>query len=1248
MTATTLRAYVPRLVLEWLRDRPDDSFTVMNGSMVFVDISGFTAMSERLAKKGKVGAEEVTGVINSSFSSLLEVAYEEGGSLLKFGGDALLLFFSGSGHELRSVTAAAKMRRNLASTGKISTSAGNVSLRMSVGIHSGAFDLFLAGRSHRELLITGPGASLAAEMESVASAGEILVSPATAQALPPGYVSRPKGDGLLIKRSVPIQASGGGFDPIRGVDPSCLIPESLRSDLVAGVDSEHRMVVAGFVHFGGVDRMLAEGMHDEVCARLGELVATVQAAASSEQVTFLGSDLYEDGGKIILAAGTPRTYGNDEERMLRTLRKVFDSYSDLPLRAGVNAGHVFSGEIGPSFRKTFTIMGDAVNMAARLMQRAAPGDVLTLRHVLDRSPTIFETSSREPFLPKGKSAPVDPLAVGAIAGQRGEDGDGPFVGRNHEVDTIVTALRSDSAPALHVIGEAGIGKTRLVTHALSIARPGGRTLVIRSDRYLGAMPYGAIGILLRSLLQIPEGADPQESGSSLADAVAGRIPELGPWLPLIAGVLGASVAATPETDDLDPSFRKERSQIATATLLAHSMDPGTTVFFDDAHWLDEGSAEILSHLVKQPVRGGLILATRPGSSSVELDLPRLVLGSMSQAESVELLKAMSGAPVPRHVVDAIVERSGGNPLYLTELSRSGAAIDADTLPPTLESLIATRIDSLERKDRDALRKLAVLGESFIPSELALSVFGLTVRQTHPLDAFLVHHDGDHFSFRQSLFRQVAYESLPFRTRRSLHLEVAQTLEQLPDTDLSLLSIHFYNARVWERSWHYGRLAGEDAATRWANLDAAGHLRRAIESARHVDAVPDRDLSLVWERLGMVLELSGRYQESLDAFVQARRLADPADPVRQCELYLKLGVLDMRLGRVLAASRALGKVISLSESVPGGSGAKWATRARITKAEMEMRRGRYQASIALAKRALRTAEDSGDLAGIAHAQNHLHAVYLFLRSPERERYRGLPIEILEKIGDLRQLGWVLNNVATDYHYSGDWGLALQTHIRSRDVRRRSGDISGEAVSANNIGELLLDMGELDEAERLFIDAIDIFVPTGFELGTAVAESNLGCTYLRQGRLDVARDLLTRALARFEELGDPAYLFDTKARIAELELESGRPNVIQVIEDLIDRAASAEGTETVRSELYRSLGRALAREGMTERAREAFAAGAEIAGSVGARSELSKTYRSWAECAPADANERERLLAQAMSIREELGAGRIAELAAQARM
>ena len=198
-----LRPYLPRMLLQWLADSPGTILREIDGTVVFVDISGFTKMSERLARKGKVGAEEVSEVIGAVFARMLAVAYGNGGGLLKFGGDALLLLFTGDDHEAKGARAAVGMRRTLREIGAIESSAGKITLRMSVGVHSGTFLFFLVGSSHRELIITGPAASeIVAHGRDGRSGGDPR-EPCDRRALPPKVLGQPKGDGVLLRSEPP-------------------------------------------------------------------------------------------------------------------------------------------------------------------------------------------------------------------------------------------------------------------------------------------------------------------------------------------------------------------------------------------------------------------------------------------------------------------------------------------------------------------------------------------------------------------------------------------------------------------------------------------------------------------------------------------------------------------------------------------------------------------------------------------------------------------------------------------------------------------------------------------------------------------------------------------------------------------------------------------------------------------------------------------------------------------------------------
>ena len=360
--------------------------------------------------------------MNATFAALLEIAYAYGGGLLKFGGDALLLFYTGDGHARRAARAAYGMRRLLRTIGRPRTSAGVVQLRMHVGLHSDVFLFVLVGETHRELLVTGPGATRTVEMESTSEAGDILLSPETAEELDAAQLGEDKGEGILL-RSEP--RADEGVEPlpdIEGLALETVVPAPLRAQLleVGPLEGEHRAVAIAFVRYSGIDDLVDGEGPAAAAAALEEVVLRIQRAAAEHEVTFLESDVDRDGGRIILVSGAPQSAGDDEERLLRTVRAVVREGSPLDLHVGVSRGRVFTGQVGATFRRTYTLLGDTAALAARLMARAAPNQILVSEAVLERSHAHFDIAPLEPFFVKGKSEPVHASALGELRADRGE------------------------------------------------------------------------------------------------------------------------------------------------------------------------------------------------------------------------------------------------------------------------------------------------------------------------------------------------------------------------------------------------------------------------------------------------------------------------------------------------------------------------------------------------------------------------------------------------------------------------------------------------------------------------------------------------------------------------------------------------------------------------------------------------------------------------------------------------------------
>ena len=1193
-----LVSFVPRLTLEWLRDHPEARWREVEGTLAFVDISGFTAMSERLSRLGRAGAEEITEVLNATFAALLAVAYAQGGGLLKFGGDALLLLYEGDEHAARAARAAFEMRRTLRAIGRPKTSAGPVQLKMHAGLHSGRFQFFLVGESHRELLVTGPDASRTVEMEAASEAGEILVSAETAAVLGEDTLGEERHGGRLLVAAPEVRGTVEPLPNIEGIALEIAVPAPLRAQLleVGPLEGEHRSAAVAFIHFAGIDEVIATEGPDAAAAALDRLVRTIQSAVATHGVTFLESDIDRDGGKIILVSGAPQTFGDDEERMLRTVRAILDEGLPLPVHIGVSQGRVFAGQVGASFRRTYTVLGDTAALAARLTARAGEDEIWVSSEAFARGGTSFEAIELEPFLVKGKAEPVHAVVLGPLASQPAHVDAGPheklpFVDRERERAVLaasVAPVRMGFGTLVELVGEPGIGKSRLADELRENCADM-QQIILRCEQYETSTPYHPFRPFLRSLLEVELNGGGEHNRAVLSERLHAIDTELVPWAPLLAAPLDVDVESTPEVDDLDPSFRRARLHGVVSSLLGRLLDSPTLLVLEDVHWMDDASSELLRHIGTQlPTRPWLTCTTRRaiggGFAAAEgtPPLPALTLRlePLPVDDAKTLVRAAAG---DRRLTDdelaALMERGAGNPLFLQELASPEQAREAtEQMPDSVESLVATRIDGLAPGDRALLRWASVLGVSFSGAVIADVLEGdpTAASDSEAWDrlAEFVERDPDvpgAFRFRHALIRDGAYEGLSYRRRRELHGRVAEVLEKRTPDAVELLSLHYHRAGDKPSTWRHSLEAGRSAQAKWASLEAAEFYERALAVAEGVRGLAQAEIAGVWEALGDCRQLAGKLESAAEAFELARALQPERSP-EATELLFKEGTLRRELGRYDEAIDWYGRGLRMAQHLPPGP-----MRDRL-ELELELgiaiirfRQGEFSDAVSRLKEAVGKALAIGDRLQLGIAYMLLHGVYTEMGSPERVAFRGLALPIFEDLGDLKRQATELNNMGIDLYWEGEWARALDAYERSRALSQRIGDVTSVAMAMNNIGEILSDQGKLDEAEELFRSVQEIVDAAGHRGLSLMSRLNLGRVAARAGRFDEADELLTEAADGFREIHAASFEREVRARIAEAAVLAGQPD--RALREVELAAASGDVTglpPTLRALLHRVRG------------------------------------------------------------------------------
>jgi class 3 adenylate cyclase/tetratricopeptide (TPR) repeat protein len=1200
-------AYVPRLLPAWAAAEPGSAHRVIDGSLLLFDITGFTPLTERLARRGREGAEELSNLLDTVFSQLLMDAEDEGGDLLKWGGDALLLLFDGADHGRRAARAGLRMHRVLAQIGRAKTSIGRVKLRASAGVESGPIHLILAGNPalRRDLVLLGPTATAVTMLEHAAGIGDVLVGDATAADLGPGLVRPREGWGHLLS-GVPTPANRPQQpepDPMPAVVEQLLAPQLWAYLSQPSREPEHRTVAVAFLRFDGTDTMLAEDGAEALTTAVDEVLRNVQEAAVAHDISFLDTDVDVNGGKILLVGGAPRSAGDDTDRLLTAVRGTIDRAGRLPLQAGISQGRVFTGDTGSPNRRTYSVKGDAVNLAARLAAHAESGSILMAADVLEHTRRSYAVSEAPMASLKGKSKPVPVVTLGQpLEPRRQQSNEDVFIGRDAEMAILRGAteqLINGSGGLIEVIGEPGIGKTRLVDEAVAQA---GDVTTLRCDceRTGAGTPYTPVRRLLHQVLGTNSSMDPDALANCLQDCVTIAAPELRPWVSLLGVVLDVTIPPSPEVAELEEHHRAERVPELVADLLERMVPSPVMFVVEDSYLADPASEGVLTTIARrEQQRPWLLLVTRDDRPTgwIPAATGRIELGPLDMTSSIELAEmATPDRPLPPAIAEELAVRSGGHPLLLRELARAAArGEDPDELPSTVEELAASQIDQLPLAQRSLLRRAAVLGDEF-PEDLLLQMITDVAPERSGTELLaglsgLIVSTGHQLRFRHPILREVAYAGLPYRRRRELHARAAEILEtttSAADRRPEILALHYFVARRYDKAMDYGWRAGERAMGRYAPAAAADAYRRAAQAARLSSGVGPSERSFYLEALGDAEYLAGRPTEAAAAYVEALR-GVRGQPLREAHLAVKQTLVEQRRGHYSNALRraSLG-LRAVSDATDPEAGAVRA-QLQVRYAFCRVQQGRYADARRWAERGLTEAKAAHELKAQAKAHAVLHAVEVASGGAEAEQHGETALRIFEQLGDLTEQAHMLNNIALQRSAEGRWPDALLMFTRAAETYRRLGDAPNAANADYNRAEVLVRQGRSDEALPLLQNTLRIARAVRDEDLVALVRKEMGRAQSRAGDVAAGLILLEEARTELTRLREPQEVVDADIASAEAHLLAGRPGqALVLIEGAVTEAASIHAA-TLLPSAYRVQAAALFAMGEFAQAQTALAEG-----------------------------------------------------------
>ena len=1105
------------------------------GTFGVFDVVGFTTLSERLERLGPVGAELTTAAIDGVLAPAVEAVLAAGGDVMTFGGDAISVYVTGHDHERRAAGCAAEIQRVVRRLGQLTTEAGKVRVKVSGGLHTGRLTLVCAPTAqYAPTFVTGRLVTRAVGLNSDASAGEIRLSPELEGRLPASWTVSDDAGALRLRLGRVRSARASVEAPAAYDAPEERLSPVLRRSLGGDRGAEHRPSAVAFAALPGTDGL--DG--DELTRRATALVEAVEAIRETYGICALDTDVGADQIRLMLTAGAPVLSDRDEERLLLALHDL--ASRQLGLRLGANRGRVFAGEVGHERRATYTLMGDAVNVAARLTAQSQPDAPLVTDDLLLRSRRHFATRGSSRLTLKNRRQPVTAVVLGPPTdGDEAVDTDrtsvaAPLVGREEELKAIHDVLRDRGA--LVVLGEAGVGKSRLVDEAVGAAA-GRRLLRLTGNPYAASSPYAPFGQLAQDAVRAAVGGD--------------------------------------------ESTRQARVHAEVVRRLAAV--PSLVVIAEDLHWFDQASVDLTAELAATSVDNGwAVVATTRTQPAALSWVPTLALQPLGDAAAAHLAVDLAGdLALTDSSVSDLVRRSGGNPLFLRELVTALAA--NGELSDTVEQVLGARIDELAPEDRRLLREASVGGHD-VDVQLVSDALD-EVRAGDPdhwggLRGLVSVNDG-RLRFDHDLVRAVAYAGLPYRRRRQLHGRFGDILADHRDADVAVVARHYTVAERHPESWRWSQRAAAQAREGAAWVEAAGHLTAALRAADRMQPTPEvHEVAAVAEALGDVCERLGRTDDARRAY--RRALAAATRPRDISRIRRQQARVEERAGRYRSAFRLYGDALRAVESAGPDEDDERAA-AQLGRSFIRWQQGQLEDARRLAELALARAEAKGATQQMAQAHLQLEMACGELGLPGRAEHAEAALQLFAAAEDYLGMANLLLNLGVSAYNESDWETALDWFESAADAYRRAGDVIGEAIVTNNRAEILTDQGRLDEAAQCLDDARRVFRATRYEIGVAATTSARSRVALRRGDVELASALNAEAGAEFERLGAQELVVDADARAAELLATYGDADeAVNVCSKVTEEVDSYDGLPVVAIAARRYLAIALARSGRTTQA------------------------------------------------------------------
>ena len=874
------------------------------GAVLFADFRGFTPMTELLNREfgPNRGADEMAAWLETAFSAIVQPVHAHMGSVISLSGDAMVCWFDNSppaasnrppSGAKRATASAIGIRQAMQELQPFRTASGTaVNLGIKVTVTGGAARRFLVGdpEVQRFEILTGSVIRRSADVDHALREAEIAIG---------SEVIGHFGDEILLgewrtgeggEHFRIVQGLKQAVPPTPWPDPP-LLPESVtraflpqpvfsriqvgRSEFLADL----RPVTPMFISFSGIDFDLDYEAGD----KLDTLIRRVQSVLIKYEGYLLQITIGDKGSYLYASFGAPTAHEDDPSRAAHAAFDLASLPASLPylkdLRIGISQGLTYAGAYGGISRQVYGALGNEVNIAARLMSMAQPGEILATERVVKAVSSEFDVEERGSHELKGISLRIPVYLLKRHRHRHGRESalGSIVVGREKEISLLRRAL-SDNLQGIHrtvvMEGEPGIGKSILLeqwaaeVYAMKIPVFEGNGSAIENTT-----AYFAWRQIFQAIFEIEE----RDAFALSQEKVLQKIAPLGfeSMAPLLNRVLSLNFPETDQTIQMDSEGRANSTRSLLVAVLKHALKNNPAVIIlDDCQYFDSASWKLLSSIESEIPWAMLVLSSRPRESGAE-QAPEyhqikaepgnifFAVGRLDESQTADLIRQrLKIRAVPDLLIDMITSTAEGHPFFSEELAyalrdagilqiKNGdgilkqgvSSLGELNFPLTVQGVITSRIDRLDTHKQLTLKAASVIGRVFPVQTLRdihPSMMDTDLPLTEHLDILdrmdLVHPEALEpslrYIFKHSITHGVVYQMMTHIQRKTLHQKAAEWYEARFAENLSsaytLLAFHWARAEHTQKAIDYYEKAGDEALKNFAHEEAVSFFNEALK------------------------------------------------------------------------------------------------------------------------------------------------------------------------------------------------------------------------------------------------------------------------------------------------------------------------------------------------------------------------------------------------------------------------------------